>query len=72
LSERSNEVGSAQVPTVCGRAGLLPPRIGEGTGIDAIESERIDEPHRYDASCSTMPSLGTPNESGEPRLGLGA
>src|SRR6478735_3790719 len=43
-SERSDEVGFAQVATVCGRAGLLPPGIGEGTGIEAVESEFVDEP----------------------------
>src|SRR4051812_33194632 len=43
-SERSDQVGSAQVATVCRRAGLLPPRIGERAGIDAVESELVDEP----------------------------
>ncbi|HYP76034.1 MAG TPA: hypothetical protein VER12_08770 [Polyangiaceae bacterium] len=43
-SERSDEVGFAEVATVCGRAGLLPPGIGEGTGIEAVEAELVDEP----------------------------
>ena len=43
LGQRSFEPFFIQVPAIRRSAGLLPPRVGKRTGVDAVEAKRVNE-----------------------------
>ena len=58
LRQRGFKPVRIQVPTVGWRAGMLPPRVGERPGVDAVEAKRVDQAQHQLFGARIVPGDG--------------